>query len=349
MISLHPSLVSPAAEALSGSVTTLCSNVVNAENLALTRNQRLFVSGRDGVYELTRSADGGCDTELVPVRVPGVPDQCMLNGIVAQEDCLYLACVHIDEASIPLIPTVLGDVNQIEQTTIGLLRSYLETMVCPVDSYIVRCDLSQTPLAFTDLLACLPGHVMANGITTDADGRNLYIANSAPGMAAGIYRIPLNGAGDRSEATLWCRPPGCKPNGLKVQDDVLYYTGNGAVAAVLGSVPIGQGGVAGAPRVIDTGGLGVDDFDLADGGFVVAQFSKNMFPGSGFLCFLSRDGRELAALKRAEIANPSAVAIARESSALFRAGDVVIVDKERHGASLFEPDARWRKWLLGTA
>lgn len=347
MISLHPSLASQ-AEALSGSVTTLCSNVVNAENLALTRKQRLFVSGRDGVYELSRSAGGGCGTELVPVRVPGVPEQCMLNGIVAQDDCLYLACVHIDEATIPLIPAVLGDVNRIEQTTIGLLRSYLETMVCPVDSYIVRCDLAQTPLAFTDLLARLPGHVMANGITTDAKGRNLYVANSAPGSAAGIYRIPLD-TGDPSGATLWCRPPGCKPNGLKVQDDVLYYTGNGSVAAVLGSVPIEQDGAAGELRVIDTGGVGVDDFDLADEGFVVAQFSENMVFGSGFLRFLSRDGRELAVLKRDEIANPSAVAVARESSALFRAGDVVLVDKARRGVSLFEPDARWRKWLLASA
>lgn len=273
----------------------------------------------------------------------------MLNGIVARDDCLYLACVHIDEASIPLIPAALGDVNQIEQTTIGLLRGYLETMICPVDSYIVRCDLSQTPLAFTDLLVRLPGHVMANGITTDADGRNLYIANSAPGIAAGIYRLPLGAAGDRSEATLWCRPPGCKPNGLKVQDDVLYYTGNGAVAAVLGSVPIEQDGAAGEPRVIDTRGVGVDDFDLADGGFVVAQFSENMVFGSGFLRFVSRDGRELAVLKRDEIANPSAVAVARESSALFRAGDVVLVDKARRGVRLFEPDARWRKWLLASA
>jgi hypothetical protein len=117
--------------------------------------------------------------------------------------------------------------------------------------------------------------------------------------------------------------------------------------AVLGSVPIGPDGAAGAPRVIDTGG--VDDFDLADGGFVVAQFSENMVPGSGFLCFLSCDGRELAVLKRAEIANPSAVAIAREGSALFRAGDVIIVDKERHGVSLFKPDAGWRRWLLAIA
>jgi hypothetical protein len=323
--------------------------VVNAENLAITCKQRLFVSGRDGVHELSGSAGGGCGTQLIPVRVPGVPDKCMLNGIAAQGNYLYLACVHIDETSLPLIPGVLGDVNQIEQTGMGLLRAYLESMACPVDSYIVRCDLSQTPLAFTDLLASLPGHVMANGITTDANGTNLYVANSAPGIAAGIYRIPLNAAGDQSGATLWCRPPGCKPNGLKVRDDALYFTGNGSVAAVLGRVPIEQDGSAGAPQVIDTSGLSVDDFDLADEGFVVAQFSEHMIFGSGFLRFLSQDGREVAVLKRDEIANPCAVAVARESSTLFRAGDVVIADKARRSVTLFEPEGRWRKWLLATA
>ncbi len=129
----------------------------------------------------------------------------------------------------------------------------------------------------------------------------------------------------------------------------MYYTGNGTLAAVLGRVPIEQDGSAGEPQVIDTGGLFVDDFDLADEGFVIAQFSEHLGLSAGFLRFLSQDGREVAVLKRDEIANPCAVAVARESSALFRAGDVVIVDKARRGVTLFEPDGQWRKWLLAAA
>jgi sugar lactone lactonase YvrE len=80
-------------------------------------------------------------------------------------------------------------------------------MTYPVESWIVRCDLRQMPLAFTELVAGLPGNILANGIAISTDGESLYVANSGPSISTGIYRVPTDAAGDGSKAGLWCRPP----------------------------------------------------------------------------------------------------------------------------------------------
>lgn len=359
MMSLYAAVLSQ-PQALIGSVRTLCGDVSNAENLILSDTQRLFVSARHGVYELHKSSHGTCERKLIPVVVDGIPGNCMMNGITAHGQYLYLACAHVHQSDNPLVRAVLNDVNDVEQTTKGLLQLYMAAFTFRVESWIVRCDLTKTPLAFTDPVARLPGDVatigrraahltdtvLANGLTIDASGDFLYVANSAPGFAAGIYRVPSNPGKHSSPAMLWCRPPGCRPNGLKIKGDILYYTGNGTAAAVLGGVAINADGSAGDPQVIDTASLQIfDDFVTVEQGFLVAQFSDSMGLKTGSLRFVSRGGRQIGTLKRQEICKPCALAVAREDGALFTAGDVLIVDKHQGRVLVFTPDAAWRDGL----
>ena len=346
MISLYAALVSQAPP-LSGPVVTLCRDVSNAESIVFSGTQRLFVTGREGVYELLGPSDDDCDKKRIPVRVKGVPKRCMKNGIAAHGDYLYLACAHVMQGNNPLLNALMDDVNELQQTLTGLLRLSLAAMTYPVESWIVRCDLRQMPLAFTELVAGLPGNILANGIAISTDGGSLYVANSGPSISTGIYRVPTDADGDGSKAGLWCRPPGCKPNGLKVKGQTLYYSGNTTPAAVLGSVPINDDGSAGEPRVIYTGPFHLfDDFETVKEGFVITQFSNDyMGVSTGSLRIVSMGGRELAVLKRQEIDKPCAVAVAKTSGTLFAAGDVLIVDKGVGGVLLFKPDDPWRDWL----
>jgi len=353
MMSLYASVVSK-PQTLTGPLKTLCGDLSNAENVVINEDKRVFVSARQGAYELRKSSNGSCEKTLIPVLVDGLPSKCMMNGIAAHGQYLYLACAHVHQSDNPLVRAVLKDVNDVEQTTKGLLQLYMAAFTFGVESWIVRCDLTKTPPAFTDQVARLPGdcvptgrrptsltdNFLANGITIDASGEFLYVANSVPGYTAGIYRVAALPKNNPSRATLWCRPPACKPNGLKIRGDTLYYSGNGTAAAVLGSVPINPDGGAGDSQVIDTAPLEIfDDFVVVEEGFLIAQI------GSGSLRFVSQGGRQLGTLKRQEIYKPCAVVVAKEKGALFAAGDVVIVDKHHGRVLVFTPDEVWRNGL----
>ncbi len=345
MINLYTSLLSK-PQALSGTVRTLCHGVTNAENLVISNEQRVFVSGRDGVYELLASPGGKCHQKLIPLRVEAVPGNCMKNGVALRGNYLYLACAHVEQGGSRLLKAALDDVNETEQSMPGLLKLSVAALTFGISSWIVRCDLRQTPLAFTELVASLPGHTLANGISFDPTGDFIYVANSAPGVSTGIFRAPVDAASPSVLEIPWSRPPGCKPNGLKVTGRTLYFTGNATPAAVFGSMAIQEDGSAGEPQVIDTAPLHLfDDFAIVRQGFVLAQFSDAMGLSRGSLRLVSRGGRHLAVLKHREISRPSALAVASAGSELFATGDVLVVDKGTGCVVVFTPDEMWRDWL----
>lgn len=269
-------MMTPAARlqpiTLDGVVKTLCHGVFNAENVAVTDSGRMFVTGGDSVYEILRPNGVRYEKQLVPVRVAGIPEPSMKNGIAAHGETLYLACARVRESGAPFLSAVLPDINEVEQTGMGLMGLYVAASLCPIDSYIVRCDLTQAPAAFTHLVSAMTGQGMANGIAVDEQGAFLYVAISLPQRSAGIYKVPLSASADQTEATLWCPLPGGKPNGLKVNDGVLHYTSNGALVATLGRVPLERDGSAGPPHTIYAASAAFDDFALGSHGFVISQF-----------------------------------------------------------------------------
>ena len=155
MISFYTSLLSR-PQASNGTLTTLCRDLPNAESLVLTDSQRLFVSGREGVYELLASPDGSCHTRLIPVAVPGVRMPCMINGLAAHGDHLYLACAYVHQSEHPLVKALLDDVNSVEQTATGLLQLYVAAFTFRVESWIVVMSIMSNPaLLFEEMVVAV--------------------------------------------------------------------------------------------------------------------------------------------------------------------------------------------------
>ncbi|MCM8596304.1 hypothetical protein [Accumulibacter sp.] len=167
MMHLYAALLSRPV-VLTGTIRTLGRGIHNVENLVITDDDRLFVTGRGGVHEFAE-ASGRCERRLVPVDCPGLPASCMKNGIAVHGDHLYLACAHVFQGAAPFASAVLPDVNRLEQDLSGLLRLSLATLPRAVQSWVVRCDLTRRDLAFS-AWADLPSGVLANGIAVDADG-----------------------------------------------------------------------------------------------------------------------------------------------------------------------------------
>ncbi len=356
MIPFYASLVSQPAT-VDGSLRTLCGPIAGIDSLVLTPDQRLFASGRDGVFELLADADGRCRTELIPIAVDGVPANCMKNGIATDGNYLYLACAHVRENHNPLVRTILNDLNDVEQVAKGLLQLYMVAFTFRVDSWVLRCDLRRTPLAFTEQLALLPPdsqsgglatNFLANGIAVDPCTSVLYVANSAPGLASAIYRIATDVAADSHRCTLWHRPPGCKPNGLKLLEQGLCYTGNGVSSAVLGRVPVKPDGSASTSEIIEIARLRLfAHFDAVPQGFVVAESGGTAGLQAGALRLVSSAGRTIGMVRCAGLHRPCAVAVATADTALFSIGDMLVADRHDGRVLAFTPDESWQQWLRG--
>ena len=89
----------------------------NAENLTITNDGRLFVTGSLAVYEIVQGGDKGYRQQEIPIIAPDVPRNCFMNGITAQGSSLYLACSHIHKGEDSLFPSLFGGVRQIEQNS----------------------------------------------------------------------------------------------------------------------------------------------------------------------------------------------------------------------------------------
>lgn len=356
MIPFYTSLLSQPAT-VGGSLRTLCSQITSIDSLVLTPNQRLFASGRDGVFELLASADGSSRTERVAFAVDGVPTDCMKNGMATDGDFLYLACAHLHQSDNPLVRTILNDLNDVEQVAKCLLQLYMAAFSFRVESWILRCDLRRTPLAFTERLASLPpdagsgglgSNFLANGLAIDPHHSCLYVANSAPGFAAAIYRVATDGSADSTRCTLWHRPPGCKPNGLRLREQGLCYTGNGVSSAVLGHVPFNPDGSASTSEIIEIAPLRLfAHFDAVPPGFVVAESGDTSGLQTGALRLVSCAGRTIGMLRHAGLRRPCAVALAHADTALFTADEVLVADRHDGRVLAFRPEEPWRQWLRG--
>lgn len=68
-----------------------------------------------------------------------VPRNCLMNGITARGDSLYLACTHIHQGEHSLLPDLFGDIRKIDQNfgcvvvdagRTGLSSRFLVKFIC---------------------------------------------------------------------------------------------------------------------------------------------------------------------------------------------------------------------------
>jgi len=326
----------------------------NAENLTLSGEGRLFVTGSLAVYEIAGDEDGTFRQQEIPITARDVPRNCLMNGITARGDSLYLACAHIHQGEHSLLPNLLGDVRKIDQNS-GVLLLLAEA-VYRVDSYLVRADLGQGSPAFTEGIR-LSGKCFANGLDGDGKG-NLYTANSVVGGSPNLFAVRFpQGCGTTTLGSVWHRPlERGTPNGVKFKadstGDYVYYTclhGLPVWASTLQRVRIMPDGSAGEAEIVYRSLFSIfDDFDIVDDGFVIANI-LSIPHRSGCLLFVTNNGDLKGMFKNQGLKSPSAVKVVKQKSGLFKQGDIVITEKGRHCVSWFKPDDQWRRWLVGSS
>jgi hypothetical protein len=307
-------------------VKRLPGRVFNAENVTMTDEGRIFVTGSEAVYEF--GADGTLNT--IPVEI--LPQDCMKNGISTDGRFLYLACTRIHGGDKPLFLKPWCDVNNLEQTPLNFIRIILaEKIICQVDSCIVRATL-EGKTSFNDVVARKDGEFFANGLAIDASGM-LYVANSFAGASAGLYRARSEG---EANLELWHQRAGCVPNGVKIWQGAVYYTGFQllpAPSALLVRVEIGADGSAGESEVVYSRlGAFFDDFDITEDGFVIADIGDlSISPfGSGALLFVDADGRLVNIFRHEHLQHPSAVKVVGKKTGQFEKGDILVTEKSGH-------------------
>ncbi|MFO1421353.1 MAG: hypothetical protein U1F59_10570 [Candidatus Competibacteraceae bacterium] len=323
--------------------------LLNAENLTLTEEGRLFVTGSLAAYEIVWDEDGTFRQQAIPITAGDVPGNCLMNGITARGNSLYLACTHIHKGKNSLLPNLFGDIRNIDQNS-GFLLLVLAETVYQVDSYIVRADLDQESPVFTEGIR-LPGKCFANGLDSDEQG-SLYAANSVVGLSPSLFKIRFPEAcGTITLGTVWHRPiEHGTPNGLKIKGDYVYYTclhGLPVWASTLQRVRIMPDGSAGEAEIVYKSLFSIfDDFDIVDDGFVIANIFSIPYR-FGCLLFVTNSGELRGIFRSKNHKSPSAVKVVRKTNNPFKEGDILITEKGRHCVSWFKPDEQWRQWLVG--
>lgn len=310
--------------------------LLNAENLTVTRGGRLFVTGSERVCEIAADGTGGYIWTDIPLP-DDLPKAVFRNGIAGDDRYLYLACAEVDQKAQPLFKGWLPPLTNRPQDALGFMLLLLAETLCPVRSWVLRADLSANPLSFGDRVA-LAGKCFANGLAVDRNGY-VYAANSLPGLNGGIHRLaPADwGSPPGSATTLWHRAGLLHvPNGIKIAGDRLYFTR-------LGQPPLFSPTVTAMtlddqPTVLNEGlcrrnGVLYDDFDVVDGGFVVAAVSDmtNVFGAfGGALAFFGADGARRGEVRDPRIKHPSAVVVLRRDTPFGAKGDLLLTEKESH-------------------
>lgn len=338
-------------------------HLFNAENLTITRNGRLFVTGSKGIYEITKNEQRYAQNRC-PIVVQTVPKGCLSNGITNDDQFVYVVCTHMHNQHSIMIDRVACRGNEVEQTVWNLpFRTFLSRMCCQVDSYLLRANLSSKKVEFTEAVKLRSELTLGDDVTVESDSNNetssffangldidkdgtLYITNTyytrAEEKSLCITTVKiLGGAKMVVKQASWFRAATpCSPNGIKTHGDTIYYTDSGIPTKLI--KVDSDGSLQAKSSVVYNAGLSgllsfdlpsvFDDFDVMDSGFIVADFSRGRIV---FLHKVEDEYQPYAYIKRPMM--PSAVKVVRNQSTLFEKGDIIIIDKMHHCVSLFRP------------
>lgn len=346
-------------------------SLFNAENLTITDEGRVFVTGSLEVCEIIKVGDT-YQLKKIPIETPNGSRNYFRNGITTQGDSLYLACPHIHKRE--FFPNLFGDIRKIDQTPFGGLLLFGLAhwdLGYQVDSYILRADLrNRENIKFTDEMP-LPkkGKCFANGLVGDKNA--LFIANSFASFVHQnfFYKVLLSDNGNMIEVKpIAFSPPNYdNPNGLKFgtekfgteQDgDYLYYT----CSSILKKIRISKNTDNGeesdfkaeeAIVIYQSRFSFFDDFDIVENGFVIAEngfvIADSVDFPRGSLRFVLNDRKLKGIFKDKNLINPSSVKFVKKTTELFDAGDIIIAEKGLHCVSRFRPNDEWRQWLIGSS
>jgi hypothetical protein len=271
------------------------SLVPEAENLLFTSDGRLFVSGHDGLYQV--DLDGLAPPRRIPFAFdmnssPSLKNEAFFLGLAQVGHFVYASCTQ-----------------------------------SPMDSdsprYIMFMDITQSPLKLTPILKA-ENEGIFNGMAADDEG-NLYLADSGriripkPGR---IMKLKLSSPTTVAELTEWLPSEGARPNGIKIDGDMLYFSEEPLLFLFtigdshVKKVQINTDGTAGSPINIftTTSGKLLDDIELVQDGLLATQ-SRLLNPHSrkvNKILHISESGERLHE-SELPLALPSAVTLVPEA------------------------------------
>jgi hypothetical protein len=294
-----------------GKKTTIVKTPSGAENALFTSDGRLFVTGLDNLFEVTKESSG---QYAIHPLYSGTRE---FGGLAQSGAYLYVLCGETD-ASGTVTPYLLSariDLLTTNATWNSLMGVFHET-------------------ALNDLLASDPTATriaLPNGMGADTKGY-LYFADSYNGR---IMRLKINPDKPKevSELTQWWKREGLYfTNGIAIKGSSLYLSGGMEVH----KITIQDDGTAGEDRVIHTRTSFLDDLTTYADGVIVADFI------SGTIFYVT-DAGKVVYETYPTFAGPSSVHLAQ--APLFEPGGLIVTEQGLMGkipavgnqVSLFTP------------
>ena len=294
-----------------GKKATIVKTSSGAENALFTDDGRLFITGLDNIFEVTKDDAGQYAIH------PLYTGNREFAGLTQYGDYLYVLCGETD-ASGTVTPYLLSariDLITTNATWNYLMGVFHETAL----NDLLATDPEAAPIA------------LPNGMDNDAKGY-LYFADSYNGR---IMRLKINPDKPKevSELTQWWKRDGTYfTNGVSIKGSSLYLSGGMEVH----KIEILSDGTAGEDRVLHTRISFLDDLTTYAGGVIVADFI------SGTIFYVT-DAGKVTYETYPTFAGPSSVHLAQ--APLFEPGGLIVTEQGLMGqipalgnqVSLFTP------------
>lgn len=237
--------VTPLASAQELCVSSTCGEAIaiadipDAENILFSDDGRLFVSGGENVYEITKNADGTYTPTVISDAT------CNFTGLTIQNGVLYASCSGGSFWAGRIAPTIVL------------------TNIFTFDGMCIPNGTAAGPdgriYVVDEPLTCTPGDPKIVALTLDPNDPLKVISQdvSIQGSPEGLLFV----GGDNVLKF---------PNGLARDGNTMYGTDGGSVF----SVSIGNSGEAGVVTPLFFEPTAHDDLGVVDGGLLVADFFK---------------------------------------------------------------------------
>jgi hypothetical protein len=299
-------------EGIRSEAKQVVGSVPEAENLLVTDDERWFVSGSDGLYQV--EARGGTSPQKIPLAFdadhpPSIADRSFFFGITQYRNFVYAICTpNLKDAASPRY-LMLMDTEQSRASMVAIHR--------------------------------MSNASFFNGLGSDGHG-NLYLADfgkvfpPAPGK---LVKLTLSSPATVSGQSDWLASVDGHPNGVKICRDILYFSQEPVYFvgdSHIKKVRIKVDGTADAPGTLYTAGIGklLDDIEPVEDGLVITQasllnsFNPALFHQSHInkIIHIDESGEERHST-HISLAPPSAVRLASNSTVSPDSPDLIITER----------------------
>lgn len=232
--------------ALAGTaVVSQVGSLKKAENAIQTSTGRTFVSTDGALYEIQESSTGQrSNVALTPRFNTTSATACYFTGLTEYASTLYAVCAE-------------------------------NTLMPSAPKHLLAMDLSQASAPLQEI-AALHDTGFPNGLASDGAG-HLYYANTTLLSPGAVWRITLSGRFGVAEEKEFYKFPFCTANGLKFSQGRLYVGANPPTFIGLSQIlryDVSASGLSNKAVIYGSWNV-IDDFELVQGGLVVAEYLAN--------------------------------------------------------------------------